>query len=120
MVSLGVVGARLQKLAQKYGSIRAVFAQGVVSSAALFIVAVPSLFHINGHWEMVAASYVIGLFGYIPLVAFTRGVKVGKIGIVAPVAGTAPMVAVLLAYFFLKVPLSPAQWVAVLLIVAAN
>jgi len=54
------------------------------------------------------------------LLAFTHGIKVSKVGIVSPIAGSSPLVTVILTFFILSTPIKAMQWIAIVLVVLAN
>jgi len=62
----------------------------------------------------------LGIAGYLPVLAFTHAIKESPLGIIAPIAGASPVFTLLFSFLFLGVILHPIQWVAALLIVAAN
>ena len=68
-----------------------------------------------GLWRLHARASLLGtvglgVAGYAPVLAFAHGVRVSRLGVVAPVAGTSPLVSVLLSAVVLGVPIGPVQW----------
>ncbi len=85
----------------------------------LALTSIPSL-HYFSHWSVCLEGIALGVAGYIPVLAYTHGSKESPLGIMAPIAGTSPLITVSLSVLFLSVLLKPLQWVAIVLIVLAN
>lgn len=77
-------------------------------------------YHYSGHWIVLVAAVVLGIIGYLPVLAFTQAVKESPIGIIAPIAGAAPLVTIVLSVLFLNVTLHLGQWLAVIMVVIAS
>jgi drug/metabolite transporter (DMT)-like permease len=108
-----------QPLARKWGTQQLLFLRGFGVCLILAVASLGSLeFFLNIRY--VALAVGLGVVGYLPLLAFTHGLKVSKVGIVAPIAGASPFVTVLLAFLILHNPLSAVQWVAIVVLLAAN
>lgn len=58
--------------------------------------------------------------GYIPVLAFMHGLRVSRVGIVSPIAATSALFTVVLAFAVLHTPLHSLQWLAIVLVIAAN
>jgi drug/metabolite transporter (DMT)-like permease len=119
MVAYGLANAFSKPLSQKLGAAQTLFLRGFSISLILAIAAIPS-FHYFSHWTVALAAVGLGIVGYLPVLAFTHGIKETPLGIMAPIAGTSPLITVILSFVFLSVFLKPAQWVAIVLVVAAN
>jgi drug/metabolite transporter (DMT)-like permease len=119
MVSYGVAVALSPPLARRLGPARMLFGRGVAVCAVLLAGALPGLWHLDAPAAAVG-TLALGVAGYLPVLAFTHGVRISRLGVVAPVAGTAPLVTVLLSAGVLGVPIAPVQWAAIGLVVAAN
>ncbi len=108
-----------QPLARKFGIAQTILLRGVTVIVALAIVSIPS-FHYLSNVQYVLYALILGIAGYLPLLAFTHGIKISRVGIISPIAGSSPFVTVWLAFLILHTSLSKAQWFAILLIVMAN
>jgi drug/metabolite transporter (DMT)-like permease len=119
MVTYGFSNAYSKPLAQKYGPAPVLFLRGLTVSATLIIA---SGWNYGSLHDLTAgaATILLGVAGYIPVLAFTHAIKNSRLGIVAPIAGTAPLVTVLLAFLFLGVQISFVQWFAICLVIFAN
>lgn len=120
MLSYGLMQVYSQPLAKRFEPARFIMLRGVVVCALLIAATAPTLYKLAGGWQAAIAAVAIGVFGYLPPLAFTHGIKVSRVSIVAPIAGTAPFITVLLAAVFLHMRLQGFQWVGIVLIVLAN
>ncbi len=119
MVCYGLANAFSQSLAKRLGPAQFLFLRGLTIVAMLAVVCIPTYAH-SHNWPEVLFAFGIGFTGYLPPLAFMHGLRVSKIGIVAPIANAAPLITVLLSFFILNVPVHGVQWLAIALIVTAN
>lgn len=119
MLSFGSVDAYMKPLAQRLGAARLIFLRGLVVVVILLIAAAAAGARTND-FVALCATLLLGIAGYIPVLAFTHAVKNCRLGIVAPIAGTAPLFTVVLAWTFLNVPLHFLQGLAIFLVILAN
>ena len=119
MVGYAFSGITSQPLAKKLGNAQVIFLRGLTVIVVLAAASISSIHHLQDVHYVVYAL-VLGVLGYLPLLAFTHGIKISRIGIVSPIGGCSPLITVLLAYFLLSTALSGLQWLAIALIVAAN
>lgn|GEM_PF-615471 len=119
MTGFSLANVSSQPLAKKLGNAQILFLRGITVVLVLAILAIPSI-HNAKNISQVAFSLFLGMAGYLPLLAFTHGIKVSRIGIVSPIAGCSPLVTVILAFAVLGVPIKSIQWVAIVLIILAN
>lgn len=120
MLGFGFSNAFSKPLAKKYGPANVIFLRGIIISLILLV---PALFHLDklsGHLDFALFAVLLGIAGYLPVLAFTHGIKISRLGIVAPIASTAPLFAVILAQIFLNSPINTGQWLAIFLIIFAN
>ena len=108
-----------QPLARKSGSAQVLYLRGLVISLILAVICIPQYhrFHDVSH---VLFALALGIGGYIPVLAFTQGLRVSRVGIVAPIGATSALLTVVLAFFILDSPLNALQWTAIAMVVAAN
>src|SRR5205814_1295468 len=78
-------------LAKRLGNARMLLLRGLWTCAAVIIPAMGSLGQLS-HWRAALMAFAVGVFGYLPPLAFTHGARVSRISIVSPIAGTAPFV----------------------------
>jgi drug/metabolite transporter (DMT)-like permease len=118
-LAYGSANAFSQPLSKKYGASVTLFLRGVTIVPVL---GVASLLygHYPAHWLIAILALALGMVGYLPVLAFTHAIKESPIGIVAPIAGTSPLVTVLLSFIFLGLKLHPAQWAAIIAIIVAS
>lgn len=119
MLSYGLANAFSRALSQELGPPQMLFLRSWTMISILLVASLPSLV-IPHDWRVVAATIALGMFGYLPVLAFTHGIKSSRIGIVAPIAGTSPLITVLLAFAFLGTAIHAGQWVAITMVALAN
>ncbi|MDB5175230.1 MAG: putative rane protein [Candidatus Saccharibacteria bacterium] len=119
MVAYALANVYSKPLSQRLGAPQTLFLRGITIAVLL---AIPSMANASklGDAKVVLATIALGIVGYLPVLAFTHAIRESRIGIVAPIAGTSPLVTVLLSFIFLGVLLSGGQWVALVVIVLAN
>jgi uncharacterized membrane protein len=109
MFGYGLGNVYAQPLAKRLGTVRSMFARGIVLCLLIGGTAIPSLLH-PLDWSAVLAAFAMGVAGYLPLLAFTHGIKNGRLSVIAPIAGSSPFVTVLLSVLFLGAHLHLVQW----------
>lgn len=119
MAAYGSANAYSKPLSKEHGPAQTLFLRGFTISFMLGLLAIPS-FHYLHNWQTALAALLIGAVGYLPVLAFTHGIKESPIGVVAPIAGTSPLITVLLSFLFLAVSLHTLQWFAVIVVITAN
>jgi drug/metabolite transporter (DMT)-like permease len=119
MTMYGLANAFSKPLSQKFGSAQMLFLRGFTIIIILAVASATS-YHYLQNWMVALAAVGLGVAGYLPVLAFTHGIKESPLGVIAPIAGTAPLITVLLSSAFLSVNLHPAQWVAIVVVVLAN
>jgi drug/metabolite transporter (DMT)-like permease len=119
MIGYSLANVSSQPLAKKLGTTQILFLRGLTVALVLAIASVPS-FHYFHNVHYVIFSLALGLVGYIPLLAFTHGLKVSRVGIVSPIAGSSPLVTVVLAFIIIGTQIRAIQWIAIVLVVLAN
>lgn len=119
MTGYGLANVYALPLAKRFGPARFLLLRGVVVCAMLLLVSIPSL-HLLAHWQATLVALAIGIFGYLPPLAFTHGIKASRVSIVAPIAGTAPLLTVVLSALILHTHLARVQWLGIAVIMLAN
>lgn len=119
MIAYSLANVSSQPLVRKLGSAQVLFYRGLTVSLVLAFACLPHYRDLTSLPQAVFAL-LLGVAGYIPVLAFMQGLKVSRVGIVAPIGATSALVTVVLAFAFLNTPLSFVQWSAVALVVAAN
>ena len=109
MVCYGLANTFAQPPAKRLGPAQFLFVRGLATVAILAVVCIPTYARSHDPLQMLYA-FAIGVFGYLPPLLFTHGLKVSRIGIVAPIASTAPLITILLSYWLLHSPLHAVQW----------
>ena len=118
MVGYGLSNALSQPLTQKIGSSKTLFLRNLVIVPILL--AVFLLFPLPPNYALtfVAIAFAIGILGFVPTLAFYKAIKIGKVGIIAPVASSSVIFTVLLSLLFFGEPLSILQASSIALIIA--
>ncbi len=119
MVAYGLANGLSQPLARKLKSSQFLFLRGLIICLFLLIASLPSYESFN-QLRPVTETILLGMLGYLPLLAFTHAIKISRLGVVAPIAGTAPIVTVLMAFALLHAPIEQLQWLAIIMIIIAN
>lgn len=119
MLSYGFANTFSKPLSQKLGPSRTLFLRGLVICTILAIVSIPTL-HYLSHWPVALLAILLGVAGYVPVLAFTHSIKASPLGVVAPIAGTSPLVTLMLSVPLLHVSLHRVQWAALLVVILAN
>ena len=119
MVTYGLSNVYSQPLAKKLGPAQMLFLRGIAISLILAIGAAVNYSKFTNYTEILI-TLGLGIAGYLPVLAFTHGLKISRIGIVAPIAGTSPFITVLLSSMILRTNIHPLQWVAVVVVIGAN
>jgi len=119
MITYGLANVYSQPLAKKFGAAQLLFLRGIVVSVLLAIAALISHAHFTNLSEILL-TIGLGVAGYLPVLAFTHGIKISRISIMAPISGTSPFVTVLLSALLLGITIHPLQWVAIIVIIGAN
>lgn len=118
-IAYGMANAFSRPLSQRLGTAQTLFLRGFTVTLILALISIP-YYHNFADWPIILAALGLGIAGYLPLVAFTHAIKESPIGIIAPIAGTSPLITVILSFIFLNVVLDPAQWIAIVLIILAS
>lgn len=119
MVAYGLANVSSRPLAKTYGSAQLLYLRGFAVAVVLGLISVPSVHSLSHGWAVFGAL-VLGMAGYLPVLAFTKGVRESPLGVVTPIAGTAALITVVLSVLFLDVQISAAQWAAIAVVVVAN
>ena len=119
MLFFALANAYSKKLSQQLGATQTIFLR---CFSALIILGFATAINFSGDikWQYTILAVILGIFIYLPLLAFTHAIKYNPIGIIAPIAGTAPLVTVVLSTIFLGIVLTPIQWFAIILVLIAN
>jgi drug/metabolite transporter (DMT)-like permease len=119
MVAYGFANAYAKPLVQALGPVRYVFLRGITLCVLLTGAAIVSGGH-SASAVAIGATFLLGLAGYLPLLAFGHAIRHSRVGVVVPIAGTSPLITVVCAFLFLGVRLNALEWAAILMIIAAN
>lgn len=119
MIGIGLASALSKPLSEKYGAVHTIFIRQILIASALVVLALPAFGQVR-NWQALPWVIALGVFGYLPLVAFFTALKLSPVGLVAPIAGASPFITVLLNSYFLHIPMRPLQGVAIGIIIAAN
>lgn len=119
MIAYSSANVTSQPLARRLGSEQLLFVRGIIISIVLAIVCLPLYHHVHSLKDVMLALG-LGLVGYIPVLAFMHGLRVSKVGIVAPISATSALLTVVLAFAVLHTAIHALQWGAIALVIAAN
>jgi drug/metabolite transporter (DMT)-like permease len=99
--------------------VQTLFLRGIAVTLILAVGALTNYRDFN-HYKDILLTLGLGIAGYLPVLTFTHGIKISRIGIVAPIAGTSPLITVLLSFFILNTPIHFLQWLAIVVVIGAN
>jgi len=119
MVTFGTSNALSKPLSKMVGPSQIIFLRSLISVIILSVICIFT-YKSLGSWQVILSAFALGLVGYLPVLAFTHGIKESPLGIIAPIAGSAPLITVILSFLFLGLALDVPQWVAIILIIVAN
>lgn len=117
MLGFGLSNAISQKLVRKIGELSSIVFQAFVTLFILFPLFF--IYPINFSFSIyyIGIALVIALMGVIPLFTFYKALKLGKVGIVVPIANSSPITTVVLSVIFLNEVLSVTQTFSIIMIV---
>ncbi len=119
MLGYGLANVFSQPLAKKYGPAQVLFLRSFAILVILAVGAAPSFQELS-HYKEVLLTLGLGALGYLPVLAFTHGIRISRLGIVAPIAGTSPLITVVLSSLVLNTQIHLLQWLAILVVIGAN
>jgi len=107
MIAYGIGNAVSKTPSQRIGSKATIFWRNIVITMILFIAVLFSrpVFPL----KFIIIAIIIGILGYFPLYFFTRAIKVGKVGIIQPVARASIVFRIMFAMIILKETLNLSQ-----------
>ncbi len=120
MFALGIAAAVIQGPARKIGAIQSVVLRNGVLVLGVLAGLLSGLF--SYQWDPAVLIPVLGLgiLGYVALQFFYKGLGVGKVGVVVPIASSYPLITVLLAVVFFGEALSFVHAGAIALIILGS
>lgn len=119
MLAYGLSDVLSKSLIHKYGAVKSVAVREVYVVFFSLLLALPFLAGV-GDWKMFGLAILLGMAGYLPLLAFFVSLAKSPIGIVAPITGAAPLITLVLSIAFLSSTIGSLQWSAIFLIILAN
>ncbi len=118
MFAFGLSSVGAKPLSQEIGGIRAIVVRQLVILLLLcpvyFLIAP---FRFEAAPATVAGAFALGLFGYLPVAFYYRGLRSGRVGVVSAISKAGVLVTVALSMIFLGETLVAVQWCAVLIVV---
>ena len=117
MLGFGLSNAISQKLIRKVGEINAMVYQALVTGFILF----PLFFIYPANFSFslyhIGIALIIALIGVIPLFTFYKALRMGKVGVVVPVANSASLFTVIFSVIFLGETLTTMQLSSIAMII---
>ncbi len=79
-------------------------------------------YDVGWHSLTLTEFMIIGLggFGYLPVLAFIKAMKSGRMGIVSPISGSSPLITVILAALLMDARIVPLAWLGIVAVIAGN
>lgn len=120
MVGYGVSSAMAQRPLKALGVVKTIFYRNLVITAinVLLIFLLGGFFvhePLTLRWILITLG--ISVFGYIPFITYYKGLRVGKVGVVSPVAQSSVLITIILSVIFFHETLTGIQIAAVVLVV---
>ncbi len=117
MLGFGLGNGISQVPIKKIGARRVIFFRSIFMSLILFMVLLFFLSETDFSPTYILITFVISLIGYIPLVTFYKALKIGKVGIISPIASSSVVFTILFSIIFFKESLNQMQLFAILVII---
>lgn len=134
MFTIGLNSVFISEAAKRMSSVKVVFYRGLIIVALLPLFFLGLSFFIpvwpSNIWnKYLLATIIIAILSYIPLLTFAKALRVGKVGVITPIAGSAvmftvllfPFIAPIISFFFpcAKTPESITFWkfISILLVI---
>lgn len=116
MIGYGVGNAISKTPIKKIGSIKSIFYLNAIISIFLFLILLATR---QAHFEIryILIAAMISFIAYIPLFFFYQALKLGKVGIITPIANSSVIFTIILSIIFFKESLSLMQVLAIILII---
>ncbi|MFA7654104.1 MAG: DMT family transporter [Candidatus Magasanikbacteria bacterium] len=117
LICWGLESALAPTVIKKIGAIPTIFWRylwEIIIFVPIFLYFLPT-FNFNPLYLIFTIA--IAFVGYIPVITFYRALKVGKIGVIAPVAHSSIVITVVLSILFFQETLQPLQVGAIVLII---
>ncbi len=118
MVSWGIVDFFIKKLTKQIGTYHTVLYRSFFSAIVLLIASLYFTRTIFTSRSSLLILIIIGFTGYLAYIFYVRGIEVGHVSIISPVAHSSAIITVLLSLVFFKESLNIIQIMALVLIIA--
>lgn len=116
MIGFGMSNALSRIPSQNLGGIKTIFYRGIGVNVLQFIILI--FFFPSGiTWFGMGMASAIAIASYLPIMFFYKGLNLGKVGLISPVANSSAIVTILLAVFIFKESLNSWQVISGILIV---
>jgi drug/metabolite transporter (DMT)-like permease len=116
MIGFGMSNAMSRIPSQALGGIKTIFYRGLGVNILQFFILI-FLFPKVIVWQGVLIAFVIAIFSYLPIMFFYKGLNLGKVGLISPVANSSAIVTILLAVVFFREALNFSQIASGVLII---
>lgn len=116
MFGFGIGNALGKMPAEKFPYQKVIFIRDIFSSLTLAIGLLFFLNDTNFDYKFILLTFIFSILGYFSLVFFFKALKIGKVGLVTPIANSSTLITILLSVIFFNERLGVWQTVAVLMI----
>lgn len=117
MLGFGLGNAISQIPVKKLGTKKTIFYKNLFISIILLIIVFSFIKNINFSLKYILIAIGIGFLEYIPLLTFYQSLKLGKVGIVSPIASSSVIFTVIFSLIFFKESLTNIQFFSIFLII---
>ena len=118
MLGYGLGNALTQVPVREIGERRTAFFRNSIISLMLLAILVAYLPESNFSLEYIAIAFVISFIGFIPMISFYKALRLGKVGVAAPIGSSSVVFTILLSIIFFGETLGAAQIISIAAIVA--
>ncbi len=116
MIGYGLSNGISKVPAKKLGPIKTAFFRGFFLTILLLIVLFFVMDEIVLSFWHIILVILLSITGYIPLLTFYKGMRLGKVGVISPIASSSVIITVVLALIFFNETLNSMQTIAIVLI----
>ena len=116
MLGYGLSNAISKVPAKRLGPIKTTFFRGFFLTILLLGILFFVIDELVISWWHIGFVILLSIGGYIPLLTFYKGLKLGKVGVITPIASSSVIITVILSLIFFKETLNRMQAIAIILI----
>jgi drug/metabolite transporter (DMT)-like permease len=117
LISGGLSNAMVKTPSQVEGVNKTIFYRNLFITILLLALVILTPDKTNFSWKYAIFTFLLAIFGYIPMYYYYKATTVGKIGVVSPVSSGNILIAIILATIFFHERLTSLQYLAIAVII---